>query len=260
MKIGELAPCGKKDCSECEGCIFDLPLDTPLKINAKDKMKNFGLVPVADNPATAQLIIPGIRNIQPNVGTQLSLPFKESNQTKKDAYCNNCEHFVALQRPNKNTFNTRCSAESPRPGGAYRVIKLNVYPEEKVRKPFWCPILKKLIIGADTNEKHITVGGKAVYPSGNGSAMSDEQLDNWNRIRHEQAMKEKWLAMSGLTAWDDIEIFKVYHMPPTIKKGRMDIRVKTKYINSMQCEDVKTGRTIWLYKDDEEYKFLSPVK
>lgn len=245
-------PCGKKDCTECETCEYDLPLDTLFKRNNKMKDLGFGLVPVGDNPATAQLILPAIGK-----GTQLSLPFKDKTPEKDKPFCNNCEYFVMLQRPNKNTFNTRCSAESPRPGGAYKVVKLNVYPEEKVRKPFWCPILKKAILGADPNEKRITVGGRQVFPS---SAMDDDQLAAWNRSKEQQEKKEKWLAMSGIMAWSDIEIFKSYHLPPTFRKGRMDICIKNKFINSIQCEDIKTGKTIWLYKDDEEYKFLSPIK
>jgi hypothetical protein len=240
MRIDKLMPCGKKDCTECETCKYDLSLDTLFKRKNKMKDLGFGLVPVGDNPATAQLILPAIGK-----GTQLVLPFKDSTPAKDKPFCNNCEHFVKIQRPNKNTFNTRCSADNPRPGGAYRVVKLNVYPEEKVRKPFWCPILKQAILGANPNEKRITVGGTQVFPS---------------TTKADDGKKEKWLSMSGIMAWSDIEIYKKYHLPPTLRKGRMDICVKNKFINSIQCEEINTGKTIWLYKDDEEYKFLSPIK
>jgi hypothetical protein len=74
-----LMPCGKKDCTECESCKYDMPLDLPhLKI--KDLgMRNYGLMPVGDNPSTSQIIIPGAaarHHIGPfSEPSQLSLPF-----------------------------------------------------------------------------------------------------------------------------------------------------------------------------------------
>ena len=263
MDDNNLLPCGKKDCTECERCIYDIPLDTLLNKKINNKMPKFGLMQVGENPSTAQIVIPGVRRecapFKPNSTepVQLNLPFKEND--KKDLYCNRCEHFVCIARPGKNNFNTRCSAEAARPGGAYRVIKLNVYPDEKVKKPFWCPIIKKNITDALNKEDGIKIGGKTIYLPKKESAMSDEQLAQWNRSKAEKEQREKWLAMSGLTAWKDIKLGKKYHLPPTIKKRRMDLVVKSVNMNSIYCEDIRTGNNVWLYKDDEEYKFMSPI-
>ena len=252
--INDLMPCGKKDCTECESCKYDLPLDASIfKIKYKE-MKNFGLVPVGDNPSTAQIIIPGAlmrHNIIP-IGkeTQLALPFKDDAcDNKKSPYCNGCEFFLKIQRPNKSTYNTRCKAETSRPGGSERVIKLNVYPNEKVNKPFWCPVVKEDI-----------TGDKVTYPARKSSAMSDAQLSNWEKAKRVNEAREKWLSAPGLTAWDDIKLDTVYHLPPTLKKGRMDIVIKKKYVGSVQAVNIKTNDNVWLYKEDEEYKYMSVAK
>lgn len=260
-------PCGREDCTECKTCEFDQPLDTPLlKLKNKKEMTRFGIVPFGDNPSTAQIVIPSVKRqcgpfmIKNEEPVQLGLQFKDNIKDKKDLCCNKCEHFVRIAKPGKNRFNTRCSADTDRPGGAYKVIKLNVFPDENVKKPFWCPIIKNAITNSFNPNGGIRVNGKTVYPSSNNTAMSDEQLAQWNKSKAEKERKEKWLAMSGLTAWKDIKLGKIYHLPPTVKKKRMDLIVKSVNINSIYCEDIKTGNNVWLYKDDEEYKFMFPVK
>jgi hypothetical protein len=252
MEKNGLMPCGKKDCSGCDKCKYDMSLDTPLKKLRLNKMKNFGLVPVDGNPSTAQLIIPGLNNrhMPPvNTGcTQLALPFKPTIISAKDClYCNGCEHFIKIERPNKNSFNTRCGAEEPKMGNSYRVIKLSVYPDEKVKKPFWCPILNNKITKNIENSLK-----KDPY------VFDDE--NRRNKEREEEKRKEKWLGINGLTSWSEIKINTKYHLPPTPRRKRTDFTVRIKYINSIHCVEEKTNNTFWLYKDDEDYKFISIVK
>jgi hypothetical protein len=176
-------PCGREDCTGCKTCEFDRPLDAPLlKIKKKKEMTRFGIIPFDDNPSTAQIVIPGAKHsckpfmaggVEP---LQLSLQFKENAKDKKDSCCNKCEYFVRIARPDKNRFNTRCSADANRPGGAYRVIKLNVFPDENVKKPIWCPIIKNAITNSFNSDGGIKIGGKTLYPARKESAMSDEQL------------------------------------------------------------------------------------
>lgn len=263
VETNGLMPCGRKNCTECESCEYDFPLDNLFLNLKKKKMRDFGLMPVGDNPSTAQIIIPGAamrHNVPPfGVPTQLSIPFKSNEHSSaENPYCNECKYFLKIQRPNKSTFNTRCSAETPRPGGSERVVKLNVYPDEKVKKPFWCPIIKEYLMKPVSDG--IKVGDKTIYPARKESAMSDEQLRAWNRAKNERERKEKWLAAPGLTSWGEIEINKIYHLPPTCKKGRMDIKIKQKYVGSIQAVDIKTNQNVWFYKDDEEYKFMSLYK
>lgn len=256
-------PCGKKDCTGCEGCKYDLPLETPLlKMKTMDLGK-FGIMPVGDNPATAQIIIPGAatrHQVAPfGTATQLSLPFKGENESPNESpYCNECPCFLKIQKPNKSTCNTRCSAETSRPGGSEKVVKLNVYPDEKVKKPFWCPLVKSAITRSFTNG--VKIGGRTVYPARNQSALSDEQLQSWNRSKYERECKEKWLAAPGLTSWAELSVGRVYHLPPTLKKNRMDVVIKQKYVGSIQAENIKTKDNVWFYKDDEEYKYMSLIR
>lgn len=253
-------PCGKKDCSECESCKYDFPLDSLFTNKNDSKMISIGTVPVGDNPSTAQIIIPGaaMRHNVPPFGTQtqLEIPFSNnSEETDENVCCNGCGFLLKIQRPNKSTFNTRCSAEVLSPGGSERVIKLNVYQNEKIKKPFWCPIIKENIMKSANDG--IKIGNRTIFPARKPSAMSKEQLKAWNRAKNEREIKEKWLAAPGLTSWGEIEIGATYHLPPTCKKGRMDIKIKNKYIGSIQAVNIKTNQNIWFYKNDEEYKFMS---
>ena len=214
----------------------------------KDRLPMIGLVPVENNPSTAQLILPGMKR-QPPFGTepvQLSLPFK--GDVKASAFCNECEYFMKVQKPNKNNFNTRCTAETPRPGGAFRVVKLNVYPEEKVQKPFWCPLIKQCV--ERDLKKGLNIMGLPALPS----------ATKYNIDVGAQRKREIWLGMSGITSWDDITVGQAYHMPPTFRRGRMNILIKNKYKESLEAENLATNNIIWLYKQEEEYKFLSEIK
>ena len=214
-------------------------------------MKNFGIVPVADNPATAQIIIPGIRG---NVGlkpfgtepVQLSLPFKEN---KRDSLCNDCEYLTRITRPCHSTCNCKCSAETNIVGG--KIIKLKVYPEEKIEKPYWCPIIKNKILNA---------GKGSLFIPDNKTAMSDKQLESWEKSKREKEEKEKWQSLPGITSWADIKLGKRYHMPPMFKKGRMNLYIANKYCDSLMAYKNGTNERVWLYKQDEEYKFLSEIK
>lgn len=244
-------PCGRDDCTKCEACIYDLSLDAVFNKKNKTNMKDFGIVPMVGNPATAQIVFSGGRclNTPKPFGTepvQLSLPF--ADEDKKELYCNGCEFLSRVTRPGKTAHNCRCLYDNTVPNG--KIIKLNVYPEEKLKKPFWCPLIKSKILG----EKP-----KLVIPARKQSAMSDAQLEAWNKSREERLEREKWLAMPGITSWAEIKQGKTYHMPPMQKRGRMDITISKKYCDSIMAFKKGTSERVWLYKQDEEYKFLSLI-
>lgn len=231
------SPCGLDDCSKCEVCKYDLPLDAIFKHNMKKEMNNFGIVPMNNNPSTAQIIIPGLKDKTEPV--QLMLPFSND---KEDSYCNGCEFLHRIPRPGQSTHNCRCILDDGIPGG--RIVRLKVYPEEKIKKPFWCPIIKKAIIG---DEKR-------------SSAMSPSQLDSWNKSKEERLKREKWLSLPGITSWNDIKPGRTYHMPPMLKKGRMDLYIVNKYCDSLMAYKKGTNDRVWLYKQEEEYKYMSEIK
>lgn len=213
-------------------------------------MKTFGIVPMEGNPATAQIIIPGVGRETKPFGTapvQLSLQFQDDN--KKDLYCNGCEFLSRIARPNQSTHNCRCSADDNVQNG--KVIQLKVYPGEKIKKPYWCPIIKKNILNAGNSSLYI--------PEHRTTAMSDRQLESWNKSKEERLAKEKWLSIPGTTSWADIKLGKHYHMPPMLKKGRMDLYIVNKYCDSLMAYKNGTKDRVWLYKQDEEYKFLSEI-
>lgn len=196
-------------------------------------MKKFDIIPVGSNPSTAQIIIPGLKGMH-SIAAPLKTPEDVAPEKKcGEKFCNECMFFLKIRRPNKESYNTRCSAENPRPGGAYKVVKLNVFEDEKVLKPFWCPLEKNNVIG-DLLDK------------------PKADADSYER-------RKLWLAAPGITAWSDIKVGEKYHLPPTFKNGRKNLLVKAKYANSMQCDDIDTQKKVWLYKDDEDYKFLSPL-
>lgn len=216
-------------------------------------MKNFGILPIDTNPSTSQIIIPGAASRHQIIPfrdfKQLELPFEDdSNEDIKSPYCNSCKHLIREQRQGKFSFNTKCGIKTARSGNVDKIIKLGAYQDEKIKKPFWCPLIVE------------GMGNTTVYPAKKKSAMSDEQLTYWERAKLEKETKEKWLAIPGIIGWDDIKINNTYHLPPTFNKKRMKIRIKQKYVGSIQAENVKTGENVWLYKSDEEYKFMSVAK
>ena len=89
--------------------------------------------------------------------------------------------------------------------------------------------------------------------------MSDSQLDAWTKSKEERIKKEKWLSLPGITSWADIKMGKTYHMPPMLKKGRMDLYIVTKYCDSLMAYKNGTNERVWLYKQDEEFKYLSEI-
>ena len=101
-------------------------------------------------------------------------------------------------------------------------------PDSVIWKPYWCPI------------------------KGDNSMLSQNEQERWNESKKRTEQKNKWLNLHGITAWDDIHVGENYHMPPMFEKGRMDIHVRTKYINSIQCTNIKTGTNVTIYKYDEE--------
>jgi len=243
-------PCGRDDCTKCEACIYDLSLDAVFNKKKNNNMKDFGIVPMVGNPATAQIIFHGGRNLntQKPFGAepaQLSLLFADA---KKELYCNGCEYLSRIARPGKASHNCRCLCDDSIPNG--KIIKLCVYPEEKLRKPYWCPLIKCKILG----EKP-----KLLIPARKENAMSESQLESWNKSREERLKREKWLSMPGITSWAEIQQGKTYHMPPMQKRGRMDITISKKYCDSIMAFKKGTNDRVWLYKQDEEYKFLSLI-
>lgn len=249
------APCGLDNCSKCEVCKYDLPLDFILNNINNSKMKEFGIVPMAGNPATAQIIFPGQKPMGAKPfgaePVQLSIPFVENK--KLDSLCNGCEFLSRTARPGQtSTHNCRCSAVDDIVNG--KIIRLKVYPGEKIKKPFWCPILKDKIINGGGATRELILPARV-----NNSAMSDEQLENWNKSKAERLQKEKWLSLPGLTSWADIRIGRCYHMPPMFKKGRMDLFIANKYCDSIMAYQKGTNKRVWIYKQDEEYKYFSLI-
>ena len=196
---------------------------------------NIGLVHVNGNPSTTQIILRSNK-----VWNEMDNSTKPDDG-KKDLFCNNCEHFLREERGNKMSCTTRCTARTPRPGGAFRVVKLNVFPDEKVSKPFWCPKIKNDIGNSILSDNRFGFGA-------------------YTNKASEEDKSEKWMAISGITSWDDIKVGSTYHMPPMYKRGRMNIYVMTKYCGSLMGENINTGEKVWLYKSDDDFKFLSKIK
>lgn len=197
-------------------------------------MKNFDIIPIKGNPTTAQIIL-----------------FNKNEQKKScKRYCNDCDFLRKIPRPGQSTFNCRCKLNKIGSTATERVIGLKLYEGEKIEAPDWCMLLNS--------------GSKAIeipcLPVTNNSAMSDEQLRAWNESKEKNRIKELWCSISGITAWRDIKIGKVYHIPPSLKRGRMDVEIEKIYSDSMFGHNIKNRDNVWIYKEDEDYKFMSEVK
>lgn len=253
--------CGKESCAMCESCVYDQPLDAPL-LKIKNNMKNFGVVSVDGNPSTAQIILLGSNNAQrqPPVSDpiQLGLPFMENKKSKP--LCNGCDFLRKIPRPGQSTYNCRCMLNMVGSKVTEKVIKLKVYPDEKIETPSWC---RKL----NTGGKQSVIPYQPQYascqlalPARVNSPLSEEQRRRWDEAKERNRIMDIWAGASGITSWGEIQPGKVYHLPPTPKHGRMNLIIERVYPDSIFCHNVKTRDNVWLYKEDEEYKFLSEVE
>ena len=170
--------------------------------------------------------------MEQNSVKMLPLPKNPSTSIilSSNAFCNNCPHLIRVDSQNKSTYTAKCATADRIIDNSYRIIKINVYPDEKVNKPWWCPACEK-----------------------------KEYKPNLDSIINDEKVKEKWLAMHGITAWSDIKEGHIYHVPPFYKRKRLDIKVERVYPNSIKGINVLNRTNVWLYKDDEEYKFMSLV-
>lgn len=196
-----------------------------------------------NNPSTTCLLLPIHGCHQPPVGANEPLQYNKSTEVKT-SYCNGCPSFILTYKPATGCYNTKCGKTAPRPGGANRIVKMNVKHGDLVTKPFWCPLIQESINNASSKPNFVIVGSTTAEKS-----HKEERLGLLER-------KRKFKAIKGLVGWDDIQPNHIYHMPPTPVKKRRDIEVKNKYVSSLYCIDVNTKDNIWLYKEDEDYKFL----
>ena len=260
--------CDLGECSKCESCIYDMPLDTPLKKLKVDSMLNknidYGLLPLQDNPSTAQIVIlNGKRQEMPPVGSEEIPLLCSPKENVASKYCNGCEHIIYTVRPGQQTKNCRCKA-SRTATGVDRILRLKVYEGEKIEKPFWCPVGHEMVrknLGLEPLSKpqtqRLALPARVEKPS---SALSDKQRKEWEESKARNKKRELWLAAPGIMAWDDIKPGLTYHLPPTLKRGRADIIVYTKYPGTIFGRDIKTKDNVWLYREDEDYKFLSEIE
>ena len=164
-----------------------------------------------------------------------TLPLPQNPSTsiviRRNTCCNNCPHLIKVEKPNKGAYAAKCATAERVIDCSYRIIKINVYPDENIDRPWWCPKIKS---------PH--------YSTNAGSQKNDEEI------------KEKWLSMRGITAWGDIKEGHIYHVPPFFRRKRLDIKVERTYPNSIKGINVLDRTNVWLYKDDEEYKFMSLIK
>jgi len=210
-------------------------------------MRDFNLLPVDGNPTTARIVFMNNNcHSLPPVGIQNQLLLPTCIGTDKAInYCNGCEHLIYVERPGQQTYNCKCKAARTI-NNTDRIIKLKVYTMEKVQKPFWCPVGNAAV-------------RKELGLSPDKLALSDDQAKKWQEAKDRARRKEKWCAAPGITSWSDISVGKRYHLPPSIKHGRADIMIETKYVGSISARNIKTDKYVWLYKEDEDYKYMSEI-
>lgn len=224
------------DCTECDTCIYDIPLEKIHTEKGGGKMTT--TVPYKKNPSTT-LLLPSINN---GGNKPLSLPIK-TNVPKK--YCNDCP-WCTVRRVHKSTIDMCCKQVEICPG-VNKTMKFNTTVDTAVERPEWCPREKE----AKKDENVMRQGA---------SMLSPQQQQYWRKAEREKELRIKWQDIEGLLTWDDIEVSKRYHMPPTLNFKRCDLVVERKYIASIQCSVIGTNESRWLYKTNGDWKFLTPLK
>lgn len=109
--------------------------------------------------------------------------------------------------------------------------------EESVVRPKWCPLYNK----EDKN--------------------TEFQLKYKDMTYYDQ--NKFWENIPPITTWDDIEIDKVYHIPPYHNTKRMDIVVKFKCANYLTYKKLNTTDSAYsytLYPSSQMSKFFVPHK
>lgn len=165
---------------------------------------------------------------------------------KVPEHCNDCDECVS--KCYNGLLDYYCNI-SEITKGLPRVIRYGVENARvKLAKPFWCPKVKEQI------------SNNLMTQENSGSMLSPQAQTAWNASKEREEKKDRWKAMSGITSWEEIKENGTYHLPPSLTKGRMDLLVVNKYISSMSCKNLKDNSTVWLYKVDEDYKFMSAIK
>ena len=168
-----------------------------------------------------------IAKLDKNPTTAIIIPIK--NNMNSNEFCNECPYCSKENHGTVGTQNFKCAYSSDK-----RVIRLKVYEKERVESPFWCPKKK--------------------------SMLSEEQQKRWEASRQKIKAEEKWRQLEGIRAWGDIKAGTTYHCPPSPFHGRMNIKIEFIYPGSLRAIDIDTNKNVWLYKNDESYKFMSVIK
>lgn len=167
--------------------------------------------------------------------------------------CNECKNSLCFKSEfsNKTFCNWYCESN-----GCRHIIDMSVSCDKTIQIPNWCP--KKELINsnnADTNKEENKTATKEVT---NITINTVKPLTYVEKFRFANNFKR--------LEWDDLELNKVYHLPPVFYEKRKDIIITSKtetfmrykVINKDSKKVMNTEYTV--YKTNVWWKFLTEHK
>jgi len=153
--------------------------------------------------------------------------------SKKAIICPTCEYcgISDLQKQGSSIYTDyKCKCVTPT-----RYAKVSEM-EDNVVRPKWCPLCNK--------EKENTT-----------FQLKYKDMTCYDKIRF-------WENIPPITTWDDIEVNKVYHVPPFNNTKRMDVVVTYKSSNYLTYKKLNTDTNYayTLYPSSQMSKFFVPHK
>lgn len=148
-------------------------------------------------------------------------------------YCNACEHCHRV-KIESTIYPDRCNFMCKYQGNN-QMVEMVTQKGTLVKKPSWCPL--------DTPYKKITQEPKK---------------------KSAYEIKEALKAVKPITEWDDIEVNKIYHLPPLVegdKRKDILITAKSQYYMSYKVLGGANSYSVnSFYPSSVEVKFLVPHK
>lgn len=141
---------------------------------------------------------------------------------KEIEYCNDCKFCKKLQKTSGYYYDTYCmyGKDENEVVSNGKLVQSWSFETTKVIKPIHCPLIKR------------------------------------NRLPIDYQL---WKSITPITNWDDIEVGKVYHVPPVNGEKRMDVKVITKsqyMMNVKVLSGSNNGTTISFYPESLRCKFF----
>lgn len=159
----------------------------------------------------------------------------------KRYYCNDCEFLKKLSVSATNTIYNNLYCKNHEQGKTDKLIDVSVSETRMTSTPKWCAINKDF-----SNTLH--------------EENEVDKIDLQGDTKLHKRGSKTFYSLDSRLKWEDIQIGKVYHIPPYNHNKRKDIIIttKTEYSATYKVFGSDSSSTLW--KNTLETKLLVPHK